>query len=394
MLQGLLEKKDLQLIFVLLVGLGFAADVPGDWTSVQRGIGIPLDLENTPLEIKTNSTLGSGDEVWVYFYTTQREYVGGVWIDFSPTTQYYLYGCSFPVNNFPTNLPVEVNKVWRITVDKTAGIRVKIHCNGVEVLNVLLSDTCSNIVWREYWSRDVELIEFSSYYDTASNYYRAGQTDCPGLKTEWESKLDTTTQFPVNPGTVVEVTCSDSGAINTGSSEVTCTSGRLFTFQQEPNCSNPGGRMYKYTYTPVTVKDWRIRDLNPRLPAWEPRRKPLHHQPIMRRKPLHHQPIKRRKPLHHQPIKIRKPLHHQPIKRRKPLHQQPIKRRKPLHHQPIICIMITKDETCARSRARSMKDVLPITEILPGTEDRVGKQTGNNNTVPSKSRDCGGSDVF
>ena len=29
MLQGLLEKKDLQLIFVLLVGLGFAADVPG-----------------------------------------------------------------------------------------------------------------------------------------------------------------------------------------------------------------------------------------------------------------------------------------------------------------------------------------------------------------------------
>ena len=110
------------------------------------------------------------------FYTTQREYAGGVRINFYSTTQYYLYWCSYSWTNFPTNLPVEVNKVWRITVDKTAGIRVKIHCNGVEVLNVLLSDTCSNSGWRENWSRDVELIYFPSYFDTASNYYRAGQT--------------------------------------------------------------------------------------------------------------------------------------------------------------------------------------------------------------------------
>ena len=34
------------------------------------------------------------------------------------------------------------------------------------------------------------------------------------------------------------------------------------------------------------------------------------------------------------------------------------------------------------------------TTRLPGTEDRVGKQTGNNNTVPSKPRNCGGSDMF
>ena len=29
--------------------------------------------------------------------------------------------------------------------------------------------------------------------------------------------------FPVDPGTVVEVTCSDLGAVNKGSNEVTCT---------------------------------------------------------------------------------------------------------------------------------------------------------------------------
>ncbi|KAL5249592.1 hypothetical protein ACHWQZ_G018459 [Mnemiopsis leidyi] len=171
------KKEGLQLIFVFLVGLGFAPDVPGDWTSVQRSIDIPLDLENTPLEIKTNSTLGSGEKVRVYFSTTQGEYGGaGVGINFYSTgPQYWLYRCSSSRTNFPTNLPIEVNKVWRITVDKTAGIRVKIHCNGVEVLNVLLSDTCSYSGWREHWSRDVELIYFS-LYDTASNYYRAGQT--------------------------------------------------------------------------------------------------------------------------------------------------------------------------------------------------------------------------
>ncbi|KAL5255202.1 hypothetical protein ACHWQZ_G014591 [Mnemiopsis leidyi] len=60
------------------------------------------------------------------------------------------------------------------------------------------------------------------------------------MKEELTHILKTTRQFPADPGTVVEVTCSDSGAINSGSSEVTCTSGILFTFQREPHCSSPG----------------------------------------------------------------------------------------------------------------------------------------------------------
>ena len=112
----------------------------------------------------------------VYFFSTQREDAGSVAIYFSSTTQYSLFFCSSSWTNFPTNLPVEASKVWRITVDKTAGIRVKIHCNGVEVLNLLLSDTtCSDNWWRKYWSKDVEYIYFWPY-DTSFDYYRAGQT--------------------------------------------------------------------------------------------------------------------------------------------------------------------------------------------------------------------------
>ena len=136
---------------------------------------ITLDLENTPLEIRTNSTIGSGDKVVVRLYTTQREYAGAVWIYFTPTPQCYLSDCSYRTN-FHSNLSSEVDKIWRITLDRSAGmIRLLIHCNGVEVVNILMSDdTCSGSRWRNIWSRDVEYIDFSGY-DTASDYYRAAK---------------------------------------------------------------------------------------------------------------------------------------------------------------------------------------------------------------------------
>ena len=53
--------------------------------------------------------------------------------------------------------------------------------------------------------------------------------------------IRTTTQFPVVPGTVMEVNCVESSALNKGSSEVTCTSGTEFSFEfNEPECINTG----------------------------------------------------------------------------------------------------------------------------------------------------------
>ena len=42
----------------------------------------------------------------------------------------------------------------------------------------------------------------------------------------------------------MEVTCSDSDAVNGGSSQVTCTMGTDFTYSTDPSCSIPG--MYIY----------------------------------------------------------------------------------------------------------------------------------------------------
>ena len=63
---------------------------------------------------------------------------------------------------------------------------------------------------------------------------------CTELKAEWTSTIETAAKFPVDPETVVEVTCSDSGALNRGSSEVTCTSGNVFTYSKEPFCVDIG----------------------------------------------------------------------------------------------------------------------------------------------------------
>ena len=117
--------------------------------------------------------MGSYENVYLYFKDAQDDWAGGVQIYFSSPPRYYLVYCS-PYINFPTTLPSATEKIWRITLDKSEGIRVKIHCNGVEVANVLLSDqVCTNYGSRyyNYWSRDVTQLYFSSG-DRASDYYR------------------------------------------------------------------------------------------------------------------------------------------------------------------------------------------------------------------------------
>ena len=152
----------------------------GNWTAVWPEI----DLETTPLEIKTNSTIGSGDLVYVDFYTSGGDEVGGVRISFTSTPVYFIRYCMSSYTSFPGNLPTDVEKVWRITLNRNSGIRLLIHCNNVEVLNFFMS-YYSCYYWSEsysdYWSRNVGKIQFHYYYDTASDHYRAGQ---PGMNVE------------------------------------------------------------------------------------------------------------------------------------------------------------------------------------------------------------------
>ena len=155
------------------------------WIAVQRDVDIEYDLETTPLEIRSDSELGSGDLVYVYFYTSQGDSAGGVWFKLTSPPQYNIYYCT-PWTNFPTDLPTARVKVWRITVIRSSGIiGLQILCNGEEVLNTVLSDSvCTSYSsssydhwerWNTYWNRDIAKIHFSRHEDTMSDYYRPYQ---------------------------------------------------------------------------------------------------------------------------------------------------------------------------------------------------------------------------
>ena len=148
------------------------------WIAVQPWVQIDFNPEQYSLNIKTDSTLGSNDEVIVYLYTSQGDYVGELHFYFTSTPRYRISYCSLDYTNFPTNLPSDNDKVWRITLTRTSGIRLVVHCNEVEVLNILMSDsTCGASSWSTFWSREVAKIKFYSR-GTASDYYQTQPGSC------------------------------------------------------------------------------------------------------------------------------------------------------------------------------------------------------------------------
>ena len=132
---------------------------------------IEADLENSPLEIKTDSSLGSNEKVYVIVQTSEGNWVGRITLHFTSTPKYELLYCTTSKTNFPTDLPTDTIKVWKITLTRTSGTSLVIHCNNKKVLNILMSDTtCTSSSWKNTWGKDVGMIKF--YLDTASDYYR------------------------------------------------------------------------------------------------------------------------------------------------------------------------------------------------------------------------------
>ena len=142
---------------------------------------IQCDLESTPLYISTNSKIGSYDLVRVNFYAGGRT-AGGLLFSFRSPPKYNLMYCSqstwTAVSAFPSS---PRDRVLRITLIRTSSSRrLLLHCNGIQVLNVLLSDTeCNDVDWESDWSRDVKQIMFNSN-DEASDFYSSDLSISPG----------------------------------------------------------------------------------------------------------------------------------------------------------------------------------------------------------------------
>ena len=128
-------------------------------------VELEWDLESIPFEFKTDSY--KGDKLKVSFSSATGENAGEVTLGFeSKGTPYSLGECNTRTT-LPFKLPDRELKIWRITLTRTAGVRLVIRCNEVEVLNKLLSSTCSLAGWDTVWNRDVTKIRLrsTSYYN-------------------------------------------------------------------------------------------------------------------------------------------------------------------------------------------------------------------------------------
>nr|AFK75451.1 putative secretory peptide-41 [Pleurobrachia bachei] len=140
------------------------------WTAVEEGVKIPWDLEATPLQIKTNSTLGSGDRIDLRLFNNKDSYLGYLIVMFSSPMQYGMYYCTLDWTDLPVQPPVEVDKIWKITKTETTLI---VTCNDVEVLNYLFADSSKSDCVTTLGGDVVEKIQFPRYDTaiTASDFY-------------------------------------------------------------------------------------------------------------------------------------------------------------------------------------------------------------------------------
>ena len=131
-----------------------------DWTSVKREVEMDHNLEKVPLQILSNVKLGE----FLYIHLVV-ENIGFLRIEFR-YKRFSIYP-SCGNHAFPSNLPVEINKIWTISRTKEA---LTILCNGVEVLNLVYIEVDMNCF--RAWSKDSTKITFGSQ-DDASDYAKS-----------------------------------------------------------------------------------------------------------------------------------------------------------------------------------------------------------------------------
>ena len=137
-----------------------------DWTPVHLGEVVSHDPIKYPLRIKTTMDFASEGEIRVRFYNVNGAHIAGLNIKIATTPQYWLHYCMNKFRDFPTNtvLPPLDEKIWVISITRTSGVRIIVHCNGQEVLNLQLTNSvCSaNSDWINLWNKDFDKISFPS----------------------------------------------------------------------------------------------------------------------------------------------------------------------------------------------------------------------------------------
>ena len=138
---------------------------------VVRDVFIPWNPDSDTITVPTDSVAGSGEKVVVRLHDKSGNIAGSLWISFDTQIEYRIGWCTH-YTLFPVTLPTATQKTWTFTYNYTEK-RVVYVCNGVQVLNFVISDSaCNNwsTLGEFYWSRKPTQIKFH-YSDAASDSY-------------------------------------------------------------------------------------------------------------------------------------------------------------------------------------------------------------------------------
>ena len=201
---------------------------------MKRNEDITYNFQDTPLEIKSDSTLGSNDIVNVQFFNVRGEYAGGVEIQYGEAMKYKIKDCKSDQLEFGDIIPCRsaTERTWKIT--KADPLSIIIHCNNEQVADVSISSDgrgCDITDWATHWLKSAKKIKFATT-DTASDFYKGPV--CTSLNPNWNN-MRTNKAFSVAKGTIVSLSC-DSGFQLAGDETVTCSVGTDYQYSAEPQC--------------------------------------------------------------------------------------------------------------------------------------------------------------
>ena len=111
---------------------------------------IDFDFDKYPIQLKTNSEIGSGETIDVCFYTSNEtdinkwNVVGNVWIVFSDPMTYRVYHYTDELTTFG-NISIPGARIKKWQIKKTAW-KLQILCNDVKVIQIVFDKV------RNLWS--------------------------------------------------------------------------------------------------------------------------------------------------------------------------------------------------------------------------------------------------
>ena len=138
--------------------------VTSNWTVTgERNTKIQFDINSNPLQVFTNSEIGSVDLMWTRFITHSGKGTG-LSVLFESIPSYYIGSCGSERINIPLNkLGTDNHRVWTIKRENSA---VKLFCNGVDIFHYD-TKTSNEKSCEDAWSLDFAVLKFPN--NTASN---------------------------------------------------------------------------------------------------------------------------------------------------------------------------------------------------------------------------------